>query len=108
MLREAMSPDADTWVGQIEGADVAPVEAMLAQKGTPKEMAHHLKLWMLAVAASLPQCEIEGQVEGLPEVDETFAAIGRAHHAPVVALESIDEQMKVIASISDAARRRRR
>jgi hypothetical protein len=99
MLREALSPNVDTWAGEIEGEDVAPVEAMLAEKGTPKEMAHHLKLWMLAVAASLPKCEVEGQSKGLPEVDETFAAIGRAHQAPVVALESIDEQMKTIAAI---------
>jgi len=99
MLREALAPDGDTWAGQIEGDDVGRVEAMLVEKGTPKEMAHHLKLWMLAVSASLPKCEIEGEAKGLPEVDQSFAEIAAAHRTPVTALESIDEQMSVISSI---------
>jgi uncharacterized protein len=102
MLREAMSPDADTFADLIEGADAKRVETMLAAKGTPAEMAHHLKLWMLAVAASLPKCELEGQAKGLPEVDESFARIAEAHHIPVIGLESVEEQMRVIASITPA------
>ena len=102
MLRDAMSPDADTWKGLIEGDEARRVEAMLLAKGTPPELAHHLKLWMLVVAASLPLCEIEGQAKGLPEVDESFAEIGRARQVPIVALESVAEQMKVIGSIPPA------
>ncbi|MDE3176107.1 MAG: TraB/GumN family protein, partial [Pseudomonadota bacterium] len=102
MLRAAMSPDADSFAGLIEGGDASAVEAMLAAKGTTPEMAHHLKLWMLAVTASLPKCEIDGQVKGLPEVDESFARIAEAHHIPIVGLESVDEQLKVIGSISPA------
>ena len=100
LLREAMTPDADSFAGLIEGEDAAQVEAMLAAKGTAPEMAHHLKLWMLAVTASLPQCEIEGQLTGLAEVDESFARIAQAHQIPIVGLESVDEQLKVIGSIS--------
>jgi len=99
MLREALAPEGDTWAGQIAGDDVGRIEAMLVEKGTPKEMAHHHKLWMLAVSVSLPKCEMEGEAKGLPEVDESFVEIAEAHHAPVIALESIDEQTRVIASI---------
>ena len=99
MLREAMAPDADTFAGLIEGEDASRVEAMLAAKGTPAMMAHHLKLWMLTVAASLPKCEIEGEAANLPEVDQSFADIGKAHHIPVIGLETIDQQMQVIAAI---------
>ena len=99
MLREAMAPDVDTFAGLIEGEDARRVEAMLKEKGTPREMAHHLKLWMLSVAASLPRCELEGQSKGLPEVDESFVVIAKAHHIPVVGLETLGEQMKVLASI---------
>ena len=98
-MRDALSPDADTFAGLIEGDDVGRVEAMLLSKGTPTLMAHHLKLWMLAMSASLPKCEIEGQIKNLPEVDASFARIAESHHAPVVGLESIAEQLKVIASI---------
>ena len=101
MFREAMAPDKDTWVGLIDGEDAERVAAMIAEKGTPAEMAHHLKLWMLAITVSLPKCEIEGQVQNLPEVDESFVKIAQAHKTPVVALESIEEQMRVIASIPD-------
>jgi len=99
MLRAAMSPDADTFSGNIEGEEAARVEQYLVGKGTPALMAHHLKLWMLAMTASLPKCEIEGQMNGLPEVDESFARIALAHHALVVGLETIDEQLRTIASI---------
>jgi len=99
MLHAAMSPDADTFAGYIEGEDARQVEQLLVSKGTPALMAHHLKLWMLAITASLPKCEIEGQTEGLPEVDESFARIAEAQHAPVVGLETIDEQLHTIAAI---------
>lgn len=102
MVHEAMSPAADTFAGLIEGEDSKRVEAMLEAKGTPSALAHHIKLWMLAVQASLPQCEIEGQSKGLPEVDQSFADIAEAHHIPVVALETTAEQVKVIASVSPA------
>ena len=102
MLRAALSPDADTFAGLIEGQDAKRVEAMLAAKGTPAVMAHHLKLWLLTVAASLPKCELEGQAENRPEVDQSFAEIGAAHHIPVVGLETVDEQMRVLAAITPA------
>jgi uncharacterized protein YbaP (TraB family) len=102
LLREALSPDADTFSGLIEGEDAGRVETMLRDKGTPAEMAHHLKLWMLAVTASLPKCEIEGEADGRPEVDESFVKIAEARHIPVVALESVEEQLRVIASIAPA------
>jgi uncharacterized protein YbaP (TraB family) len=99
MLRAAVSPNADTFAGYIEGEEARQVEQLLVGKGTPALMAHHLKLWMLAITASLPKCEIEGQTKGLPEVDESFARIAEAQHAPVVGLETIDEQLRTIASI---------
>jgi uncharacterized protein YbaP (TraB family) len=99
MLHAAMSPEADTFSGYIEGEDANRVEQLLLSKGTPALMAHHLKLWMLVISASLPKCEIEGQVKGLPEVDESFARIAKAQHAAVVGLETIDEQLRTIAAI---------
>lgn len=101
MLQRSLSPEADTWAGLIEGEDGPRVAAMLAAKGLPPEMAHHLKLWMLAMSIALPPCEIEAQGKGLPMVDEFLANDAKAHQVPVVALETIDEQLNVIASIPD-------
>ena len=100
MLHEAMTPDADSFAGLIEDDDAQRVETMLTAKGTAPEMAHHLKLWLLALTASLPKCEVDGQLSGLPEVDESFARIAEAGHIPIVGLESVDEQLKVIGSIT--------
>ena len=102
MLREALSPDKDTWAGLIEGEDAQRVTALVERLGTPLEMAHHLKLWMLAISASLPKCETQGQAMGLPEVDESFVAIAEAGKKPVVALESVDEQLRALGSIPDS------
>ena len=99
LLKAALSPNEDTFAGLIEGDDAKRVEQFLVDKGTPLEMAHHLQLWLLATSASLPKCEVEGEVKGLPEVDESFTRIAEAHHTPVVALESVDEQLNAIRSI---------
>ena len=68
-------------------------------------MAHHLKLWFLAAATSLPACENAGAEAGLPEVDQLIAEAGKAEGVPIVGLETIDEQLKTLSSISpeDAA-----
>ncbi len=102
MVHAAVSPGADTFAGEIEGEDARRVEALLTAKGVPPLLAHHVKLWLLAVQASLPQCEIDGQAEGLPEVDDSFAKIAEARHIPIVALESVAEQVRVLSSVSPA------
>jgi len=100
MLQMALSPEADTFKGLIEGEDVARVEAMLTARGTPATLAHHLKLWMLTISTTLPPCEIDGQRKGLPEVDQSFVEIGKAKGLPVIALETADEQLNVIGAIT--------
>ena len=101
MLQRSLAPDADTWAGRIEGADAARVEAMLKDKGVVLEMAHHLKLWMLDVSIALPACETQAQMKGLPMVDEFLADDAKAHHVPVVGLESLGEQMDILAGVPD-------
>ena len=101
MVQRSLSPETDTWAGQIEGDDAPRVAAMLKEKGVTPELAHHLRLWMLVMSIALPKCEIEAQGQGLPMVDEFLANNAKAHQVPVVGLESIDEQMNVIASIPD-------
>ena len=99
MLKAALSPDEDTFSTTIPKPDAAIVDAYLSEKGYPAEMTHHLKLWFLAIAASLPGCEIEGERLGLKEVDQMIAEIGRDHGLPVIGLETIDEQLQAIASV---------
>ena len=97
MLSAALSADSDTFVGELSGDESELAERYLAAKGYPKDLARHLKLWFLAIATSLPSCEAEGQKQGLPEVDDTIARIGQSKGVPVIALETIAEQVAAIA-----------
>ena len=99
MLRAALSPHQDTLAGVMSEKDSSLVEAFLSTRGYPREMSHHLELWFLAVAASLPTCEAEGALEGLPEVDETIAESGKGRGLPVVGLETVAEQTQTLTSV---------
>jgi len=98
MLAAALSVDADTFAGELSDADADLAERYLAGKGYAKELAHHLKLWFLALATSLPSCEAEGQGKGLPEVDDTIARVGQSKGVPVIALETAAEQIAAVAA----------
>ncbi|MGD0187605.1 MAG: TraB/GumN family protein [Roseiarcus sp.] len=98
MLARAIARDEDTFAPALTGDDAASVEAYLAGRGFPTEMAHHLRLWFLAAAASMPTCEAARAQQGLPEVDEVIARAGKARGLPVVALESATEQLDALSA----------
>lgn len=100
LLSAAISPGDDTLAGRFSLADTSMAERYLSAHGYPVEMAHHLKLWFLAVATSLPACEAEGEAQGLPEVDDTLARLGAAKGLPVVGLETIQEQVAALETVS--------
>ena len=96
LLSAALSPDKDTFEGAFSSDEAVRAEKYLAERGYRPEMAHHMRLWFLALAASLPSCEAEGEAKGLPEVDDTIARLAAARGLPVVALESNDEQVAAL------------
>jgi len=101
-LAKAIARDEDTFGVALTGQDAATVEAFLARRGFPKEMAHHLQLWFLAATASLPTCEAARAAQGLPEVDSVIASAGKQRGLPVVALESSAEQLAALAAAPPA------
>jgi hypothetical protein len=102
MFAKAIARDQDTFDAALTGDRAAAVEAYLGGRGFPKEMAHHLRLWFLAAAASLPTCEAARAQGGLPEVDQTIALAGKERGLAVVALESAEEQMDTLAAAPPA------
>jgi uncharacterized protein YbaP (TraB family) len=101
LVKAAVVAGEDTLKNALPARDAETVETYLGARGLPPEMAHHLKLWFLAVAASLPACEAEAQLRALPEVDQLIAQIGAGHGLPVVALETVAEQTQTLASVPD-------
>ena len=81
MALAARAEEADSFVGEVPAGETEPVERYLAAHGIAKAIAHHLNLWFLAMASTLPKCEIEGEAAGLPEVDDMFATLGEVEGA---------------------------
>jgi uncharacterized protein YbaP (TraB family) len=100
MLKAALSPAEDTIAGAFGAEDVERIDAFVAERGYPQAMAHHLKLWFLAAATSLPACESEGALAGLPEVDQLIAETAKALGVPILALETVDEQLSSLSGVS--------
>jgi uncharacterized protein YbaP (TraB family) len=102
LLAAAIDRGEDTFPPDLVGAAGVSVEALLAAHGVPKELAHHLKLWFLAVSVEAPLCEQAREQAALPEVDEIVAEAGAAAKIPVVGLETADEQLTALAAAPPA------
>ena len=102
MLAKAIARDEDTFAPALTGENAAAVEAYLARRGFPKELAHHLRLWFLAATVSAPACEAARVEQGLPEVDEVIARAGKKRGLAVVALELAAEQLDALAAAPPA------
>jgi uncharacterized protein len=96
---KALDRDHDTFEGVISPADGAHVEKMIAGLGYPKEFAHHLKPWFLAILTALPACEGEREAKNLPEVDQFLAQTAKDAGVKVVGLETPEEQLDTIAGL---------
>jgi len=99
LIAAALATDHDTFAEAIPPGEIDKVDAFVAAHGIPTDMAHHMQLWFVAIATSLPACEAASQQQGLPEVDDMLAQIARAHGVPVVALETMEEQTRVMTTV---------
>jgi uncharacterized protein len=98
-LAKALDGDHDTFAGVIAADDAAQVEKLITGLGYPKEFAHHLKPWFLAILTALPLCEAERGARDLPEVDQFLAETARYSGVKVVGLETPGEQLDAIANM---------
>jgi hypothetical protein len=98
-LAKALDRDHDTFEGVIAADDRAQIEDLLTGLGYPKEFAHHLKPWFLAILTALPACEAEREARDLPEVDQFLAKTARDLGVKVIGLETPKEQLAAIAGM---------
>ena len=98
MFAKAIDREDDTFNRAIPGEYREKIETLLTARGVALELAHHLKLWFLAVMTSLPSCEMAREAADMPEVDNFLAETARDKGIKVVGLETMDEQMEVLAS----------
>ncbi len=98
MIARALDRDHDT-LAAAPPEDREAIEKLIASLGYPLDFARHLKLWFLAVLTATPACETERQALDLPEVDQFLAGQAKAAGIPVVALETVQEQLDAVASV---------
>ncbi len=97
-LAKALDRDHDTFEGVAAG-DRAQIEKLIAGLGYPKEFAHHLKPWFLAILTAVPTCEAKREAEDLPEVDQFLAQTAKDLGVKVIGLETPEEQLDAIAAL---------
>jgi uncharacterized protein YbaP (TraB family) len=98
LIARGLDRDHDTFA-ELPAEDRAGVEALVSAKGFGRAMAHHLKLWFLALLTATPACESERQAAGLEEVDEYLAESARKAGVKVVGLETVEEQIDVMSTL---------
>jgi uncharacterized protein len=98
-LAKALDRDHDTFEGVIAADDRAPIEKFISGLGYPKEFAHHLKPWFLAILTALPACEADREARDLPEVDQFLAQTAKDSGVKVIGLETVEAQLDAIASL---------
>jgi hypothetical protein len=98
MFARAIDREDDTFKGAVAETDRANIDKYLSARGLAPELAHHLKLWFLAVTSSLPLCEMKREAADMTEVDNFLAETAKANGIRVVGLETMDEQMDALAS----------
>jgi uncharacterized protein len=98
-LAKALDHDHDTFEGAIAPEDRQKIDKLITSLGYPAEFAHHLKPWFLAILTALPKCEAERETLNLPEVDQFLAETARDSGVKVIALETAEEQLAVIANM---------
>lgn len=98
-LAKALDRDHDTFEGMAAAEDRAQIEKLIAGLGYPKEFAHHLKPWFLAILTAAPICEAEREAQDLPEVDQFLAQTAKDLGVKVIGLETPEEQIDAIAAL---------
>jgi uncharacterized protein len=98
-LAKALDRDHDTFEGVASAQARAQIEKLIAGLGYPKEFAHHLKPWFLAILTAVPVCEAEREAQDLPEVDQFLAQTAKDSGVKVIGLETPEEQIDAVAAL---------
>lgn len=77
------------------------VRKVLARAGVPEAAVRLFKPWVAMMIMSLSDCERRAAAGGAPVLDAKIAAAARERGKPVVGLETIESQLRAMASVPD-------
>jgi uncharacterized protein YbaP (TraB family) len=75
------------------------LEDGLMKRGMPLAAVVKMKPWLLTSMVSLPSCELSRKAQGMPFLDMKLAKDGLAAGKEVKGVETLAEQMEVVASL---------
>jgi uncharacterized protein len=75
------------------------LEEGLMKRGMPLAAVVKMKPWLLTSMVSLPSCELSRKAQGMPFLDMKLAKDGLAAGKEVKGVETLAEQMEVVASL---------
>jgi hypothetical protein len=93
--------------GRSLAALLTPDELAIARRaagraGMPAETVASLRPWVITMTLSLSDCERRRMAAGLKPLDVRLGERARARRIPVVGLESIEDQLRAMASVPEA------
>lgn len=105
VLHKVMTTDG-RGLDDIPSADRPLVLKALEERGVPENAAGQFQPWFLALTMAVTPCELARQKAQIPVLDAYLASTARSKGIPVEGLETIAEQIDIIASIDPQVIRR--
>lgn len=87
---------------ELSPAHAATARRALERAGMPGGALEVLRPWVVTMALALTDCERRRSAAGLKALDAAIADSGRRRGAPVLGLESLDDQLKALAAVPAA------
>jgi uncharacterized protein len=85
----------------ISAEEFAIAKAALVPSGLPEAALRIMKPWVVTMALTLPACEQMRTASGIKVLDQMLGDIARASAIPVIGLETIAFQLKIMAGIPE-------
>lgn len=82
--------------------DLEIARSALQALGVPREMTAAFRPWLVTLSLAMAPCERQRAAAGLAPLDARIAEAGRRRGTPIVGLETIEAQLRAMASVPEA------
>lgn len=94
--------DGSSLARKLEPEEFETAKKAVKRLGMPAEMAGVVRPWLITLLMALPDCEIRRTAAGLVALDLKLHKEAKQRGTAIVGLETIDDQLKAMAAVSDA------
>lgn len=94
--------DGTTLQGQLTPEEYDKVVKLVGKMGMPPQAAIVLRPWLVTMFLAMSDCQRSQMAAGKKTLDSTIEDSAKTNGTPVVGLETIESQLKSMASVPDA------